>query len=115
MYQIFQSYGNKEIRLVAAHYGTNGAIIDGNGRVFSEEARIDEFTGFRTDYLWPNRHLEWRPMCKKLLLDERVRRLYPHQCFLLAASLVFMLSNACSERGFSLQNHMFHSHGHQHT
>ena len=45
-------------------------------------------------------------MCKKLLLDERARRLYPHQYFLLAASLVFMLSNACSERGFSLQNHI---------
>ena len=45
-------------------------------------------------------------MCKKILLDERSRRLYPHQCFLLAVSLVFMLGNACSERGFSLQNYL---------
>ena len=45
-------------------------------------------------------------MCKKILLDERARRLYPHQCFLLAVSLVFMLGNACSERGFSLQNYL---------
>ena len=31
---------------------------------------------------------------------------YPDICFLLCAALVFMLSNASCERGFSLQNHI---------
>ena len=31
-------YGYGEIRLMAAHHGSKGKIIDGNERVFSEEA-----------------------------------------------------------------------------
>ena len=50
--------------------------------------------------------MPWRGMCKVMLQDATIREKYPHICFLLMASLVFMLSNACCERGFSLQNHI---------
>ena len=88
------------------HIGENKAIIDGYTRVFDKEDLIDEWHNFRTDELWPRRHMSWRPMCKELLLDESIQEKYPNICFLLMTSLVFMLSNACCERGFSLQNHI---------
>ena len=45
-------------------------------------------------------------LCQGLLRDEAVNARYPDICFLLCAALVFMLSNASCERGFSMQNHI---------
>ena len=74
------AYGDEQIELLAEFYGKKGAIIDGNSRVFDGEAAIDQWRKFRTAELWNKRHMEWRPMCKELLLDEVSGRLYVSDC-----------------------------------
>ena len=64
------SYGDEQIERLADFYGAKGAIIDGDSRVFDGGAVIDQWRTFRTGELWNKRHMEWRPMCKELLLDE---------------------------------------------
>ena len=46
------------------------AIIDGKSRVFDADEAMDQWRKFRSSELWTKRHMEWRPMCKELLLDE---------------------------------------------
>lgn len=48
--------------------------------MFDGEAAIDQWRKFRTAELWNKRHMEWRPMCKELLLDEVSGRLYVSDC-----------------------------------
>ena len=98
------TYGDAQIGLLAAHY--KGAIIDGDSRVFDEEAVITEWRSFRTNELWNERESEWRPQWKALLSDPAKCAKYPNLFFLASCALVFMLGNACCERGFSLQNRL---------
>ena len=64
------AHGNEQIELLAKFYSEKGAITDGGSRVFDGEAAIDQWRKFRAAELWNKRHMEWRPMCKELLLDE---------------------------------------------
>ena len=45
-------------------------------------------------------------MCKDLVMNDSLILKYPNLLFLMIVALVFMLSNAVSERVFSLQNHI---------
>ena len=99
-----KAYGDTQIGLLASHY-TN-AIIDGDVRVFDEEAVIDQWNRFRSDELWPRRDMQWRLMWEELLVKEELCSRYPDLFFLAMCGLVFMLGNASCERGFSVQNRL---------
>jgi hypothetical protein len=66
----------------------------------------DQWNRFRTDELWQRREMEWRPMWEELLGKEVLCARYPDLFFLAMCALVFMLSNASCERGFSYQNRL---------
>ena len=64
------THGNDEIELLAEHYSSKGALVDGDSRLFDRDAAIDQWRQFRTSELCTKSLMSWRPMCKELLLDE---------------------------------------------